>query len=291
MKGCRHGYGVRRSAAYSKACFIQDHGKRRRSLTSTRSSYEPLVGTPQSETPETPECHLNSDMMKATKIGHFLSSCKFVLAFNRTSIKSKHSEGSIKGRSRSALRMVTGSIRSLKKKQRSSSSEHMKIFGFNSQHQNNPLAQWHDTDTDSDNEVVETYAGEWKQDRRDGFGICERSDGIKYEGEWMGNRRHGYGVTHFSDSLKEEGRYKDDVLIEKNTKGKLLSGLALPTKKREKERIAAAVGAAHKAAQLANQKSDIANSRLSIFYIPLKFIKKRFDANNVELFKNYNNEN
>lgn len=30
--------------------------------------------------------------------------------------------------------------------------------------------------------VTEKYAGEWKNDKRSGFGICERSDGVKYEG-------------------------------------------------------------------------------------------------------------
>lgn len=32
-------------------------------------------------------------------------------------------------------------------------------------------------------DVVEKYWGEWKNDRRSGYGICERSDGIKYEGQ------------------------------------------------------------------------------------------------------------
>ncbi|GFW79002.1 hypothetical protein TNCV_214351 [Trichonephila clavipes] len=35
-----------------------------------------------------------------------------------------------------------------------------------------------------DTAVTETYLGEWKNDRRCGFGIAERSDGLKYEGEW-----------------------------------------------------------------------------------------------------------
>lgn len=35
-----------------------------------------------------------------------------------------------------------------------------------------------------DAQVTETYLGEWKNDRRCGFGVAERSDGLKYEGEW-----------------------------------------------------------------------------------------------------------
>ena len=39
-----------------------------------------------------------------------------------------------------------------------------------------------------DANVTETYMGEWKNDKRCGFGISERSDGLKYEGEWFNNR-------------------------------------------------------------------------------------------------------
>ena len=39
-----------------------------------------------------------------------------------------------------------------------------------------------------DANVTETYMGEWKNDKRCGFGISERSDGLKYEGEWFINR-------------------------------------------------------------------------------------------------------
>lgn len=31
-----------------------------------------------------------------------------------------------------------------------------------------------------DPSVTETYMGEWKRDKRDGYGISERSDGLKY---------------------------------------------------------------------------------------------------------------
>lgn len=34
-----------------------------------------------------------------------------------------------------------------------------------------------------DSSVTETYMGEWKNDKRSGFGISERSDGLKYEGK------------------------------------------------------------------------------------------------------------
>ena len=53
-----------------------------------------------------------------------------------------------------------------------------------------------------DSSVTETYMGEWKNDKRTGFGISERSDGLKYEGEWFNNRKYGYGVTTFRDGTK-----------------------------------------------------------------------------------------
>lgn len=50
--------------------------------------------------------------------------------------------------------------------------------------------------------------GEWKNDKRSGFGVSQRSDGLKYEGEWFNNKKYGYGVTTFKDGTREEGKYK-----------------------------------------------------------------------------------
>lgn len=50
-----------------------------------------------------------------------------------------------------------------------------------------------------DPNVSETYKGEWKNDMRSGYGIAERSDGLKYMGEWQDNKKHGYGATYFAD--------------------------------------------------------------------------------------------
>uniref|UniRef100_A0A8C0U7Y3 Uncharacterized protein n=1 Tax=Cyanistes caeruleus TaxID=156563 RepID=A0A8C0U7Y3_CYACU len=50
--------------------------------------------------------------------------------------------------------------------------------------------------------------GEWKNDKRAGFGVSERSSGLKYEGEWLDNLRHGYGCTTLPDGKKEEGKYR-----------------------------------------------------------------------------------
>lgn len=51
-----------------------------------------------------------------------------------------------------------------------------------------------------DASVLENYMGEWKNDKRTGFGVAERTDGLKYEGEWYNNKKYGYGVTTFKVS-------------------------------------------------------------------------------------------
>lgn len=70
-------------------------------------------------------------------------------------------------------------------------------------------------DDQLDPSVTETYMGEWKNDKRSGFGISERSDGLKYEGEWFNNRKYGYGVTTHK-GVREEGKYKNNVLVTSN---------------------------------------------------------------------------
>ncbi|KAK3862367.1 hypothetical protein Pcinc_031769 [Petrolisthes cinctipes] len=112
-------------------------------------------------------------------------------------------------------------------------------------------------DEQLDASVVENYMGEWKNDKRTGFGVSERTDGLKYEGEWYNNKKYGYGVTTFKDGTKEEGKYKNNVLITSNKKKHVF----LIRSAKFRERIEAAVAAAQRAAKIAMQKEDIAISR------------------------------
>lgn len=105
--------------------------------------------------------------------------------------------------------------------------------------------------------VTETYMGEWKNDKRTGFGVSERSDGLKYEGEWYCNKKYGYGVTTFSNGEKEEGKYKNNVLITSKKKKPLFMMRSATFR----ERIDSAVNAAQRASKIALQKADIAISR------------------------------
>ncbi|GIZ00706.1 uncharacterized protein CEXT_138831 [Caerostris extrusa] len=108
-----------------------------------------------------------------------------------------------------------------------------------------------------DGNVIETFMGEWKNDKRSGFGIAERSDGIKYEGEWYNNKKFGYGRTTFKDGTEEKGKYKNNVLLSSGRQKHLF----LLRSPKFRERVEAAVNGAHRASQIALQKADIAISR------------------------------
>lgn len=109
-----------------------------------------------------------------------------------------------------------------------------------------------------DNNVVETYMGEWKADKRTGFGLAERSDGLKYEGEWFNNKKNGYGVTTFRDGTKQEGKYKNNVLVTDKRKP---SKLFLLRTSKLRDKIDAALNNSMKAATTAQQKAEIAMAR------------------------------
>jgi junctophilin len=110
----------------------------------------------------------------------------------------------------------------------------------------------------TDVNCVEIYMGEWKQDKRTGYGIAERSDGLKYEGEWFNNKKNGYGVTTFKDGTKEEGKYKNNVLT---TDKKKAAKMLMLRSSKFRQKIEAAVVSALKSGQIAQQRADIALAR------------------------------
>ena len=108
-----------------------------------------------------------------------------------------------------------------------------------------------------DNHLVETYKGEWKNDKRHGYGIIEFSDGYSYVGEWSENMRHGLGVATYPDETKLEGEWKNDELVsDVKKKGPLVSLVT-----RFKQRLRVVCEGAQDAADKAEQKSHIALSR------------------------------
>lgn len=272
--GMRHGYGVRQSVPYGMASMIRS--PLRTSLASLRS--EQSNGTVLRDT--------LSDSPAGTRGG-------FVLNF--------HSEGEGTEKKKGLFRRgsLFGSLQRLRKSdsrssissKRSSANSDTTMSRISSSDANSTIS-FGDGDTGDDYlplednvdaTTTETYMGEWKNDKRNGFGVSERSNGMKYEGEWLNNKRHGYGCTIFPDGTKEEGKYKNNVLARgirkqliplKNTKTKqkvdraIEGAIRAAAIARTKVEIAvsrtaharAKADAADAAAQSANQESDIARA-------------------------------
>jgi len=108
-----------------------------------------------------------------------------------------------------------------------------------------------------DPSVTETYQGDWKGDKRCGFGVAERSDGLKYEGEWYNNTKYGYGITTLKDGRVEAGKYKNNILVTSNRKKHLF----LVRSAKFRERIEASTKQAKNNSLLAIQKEDMSETR------------------------------
>ncbi|CAG9863339.1 unnamed protein product [Phyllotreta striolata] len=259
MRGMRHGYGIRKSAPFGKASKYRANKTLRASLTSLRSNEGPQGG-PNTELTDKRDRRVDDSR------GGFV-------------LKMSSAEPTARRRSLGSGNVKKGLFTGLKLKKQRSTGDLEKRGGSGSIRSTGSSASWVSTDSaqsamtnasipsDSnasfviedetmDPSVVETYMGEWKNDKRSGYGISERSDGLKYEGEWYNNKKYGYGVTTFSNGEKEEGKYKNNVLITSQKKKLFLMRSA-----KFRERIDAAVNAAQRASKIALQKSDIAINR------------------------------
>jgi len=277
MKGARHGYGVRKSTIYSDAATCRQHAPHHRSsLTSIRSVLELDSSQPSAPPPTTDAgghlLHARPGIVATGKplqpavstqrrrIGFFLTGkCveldeggdappRMSLQVSRQlqdALRASFSGSAVKN-DRDVFDQPDAATPPIDKGSASAASKHK------------------DT-TEIDTAAVETYSGEWKNDRRSGHGVSERSDGLRYEGEWLDNCKCGYGVTTFgggpdhSGGWLEEGKYKNNVFLSPSKK------FLLPLRaSKVREKIDAAVAAAVRAAQIAAQKSDIANSRSAV---------------------------
>ncbi|MGH0172850.1 UNVERIFIED_CONTAM: hypothetical protein FKN15_063804 [Acipenser sinensis] len=117
----------------------------------------------------------------------------------------------------------------------------------------------------SDGSVTEVYSGEWRLDKRSGFGQSRRSDGLSYEGAWLGNRRHGYGRTVFPDGRCEEGKYRGNELTlggPADGHGRAVTRLILLRQRSKvKGKVERAVLEARGAALIARQREELATAR------------------------------
>nr|XP_057908362.1 junctophilin-2 [Doryrhamphus excisus]XP_057908363.1 junctophilin-2 [Doryrhamphus excisus]XP_057908364.1 junctophilin-2 [Doryrhamphus excisus] len=264
--GMRHGYGVRQSVPYGMAAVVRS--PLRTSLTSLRSEHSngtvlqqdiPIITTTSASGEETPvsnPSHLgpsrggfaltlqvDPDAVKPKKKGLFRRSSllgKLKKSDSSTSLSSQKSKISFL-RTESAMS--------------SNASDTNSTISMGDE----SLAGAEDfppVEADIDATTTEVYMGEWKNDKRSGYGISERSSGLKYEGEWLNNQRHGYGCTTFAEGGKEEGKYMNNMLVKAVKKRVIqLKGTKI------KQKVERAVEGAQRAAAIGKQKAEIAGSR------------------------------
>ncbi|XP_077369513.1 junctophilin-2 [Festucalex cinctus] len=264
--GMRHGYGVRQSVPYGMAAVVRS--PLRTSLTSLRSEHSngtvlqqdiPIITTTSVSGEETPvgnpaqlgpsrggfalTLQVDPEAVKPKKKGLFRRSSllgKLKKSDSSTSLSSQKSKISFL-RTESALS--------------SNASDTNSTISMGDE----SLAGAEDfppVEADIDATTTEVYMGEWKNDKRSGYGISERSSGLKYEGEWLNNQRHGYGCTTFAEGGKEEGKYMNNMLVKAVKKRVIqLKGTKI------KQKVERAVEGAQRAAAIGKQKAEIAASR------------------------------
>uniref|UniRef100_A0A8V0X7J4 Junctophilin 2 n=1 Tax=Gallus gallus TaxID=9031 RepID=A0A8V0X7J4_CHICK len=253
--GMRHGYGVRQSVPYGMASVVRS--PLRTSLSSLRSEHS--NGTlPQQDSPAAhPESLPASPTI--TRGGFALSLYADAEAgkvkkgglFRRGSLLGKLK----KSESKSSLASQKSRVSFLKSESGISSAASdatsTASLGEGAEGEEYPPFE-----SDIDATTTETYMGEWKNDKRSGYGVSERSSGLKYEGEWLDNLRHGYGCTTLPDGKKEEGKYRHNVLV------KGMEKRVIPLKSAKiRQKVDRSVEGAQRAAAIARQKSEIAASR------------------------------
>ncbi|XP_049920724.1 junctophilin-2 isoform X2 [Epinephelus moara] len=264
--GMRHGYGVRQSVPYGMAAVVRS--PLRTSLTSLRSEHSngtvlqqdiPVITTTNASGEEIP-------VATPTQLGPSRGGFALTLQVDPEAVKPK----------KKGLFRRSSLLGKLKKSDSSTSlsSQKSKIsflrtesaLSSNASDTNSTISigdesltgaeDFPPVEADIDATTTEVYMGEWKNDKRSGYGISERSSGLKYEGEWLNNQRHGYGCTTFAEGGKEEGKYMNNMLVKAMKKRVIqLKGTKI------KQKVERAVEGAQRAAAIGKQKAEIAASR------------------------------
>ncbi|XP_059911465.1 junctophilin-2 [Gadus macrocephalus] len=264
--GMRHGYGVRQSVPFGMAAVVRS--PLRTSLTSLRSEQSngavlqqdvPMITTTNAAGEET--CAPTPTQLGPSRGGFALT-----LQVDPEAVKPKKkglfNRGSLLGKlkksdSRTSLSSQKSKISFLRTESALSS---------NNSDANSTISIGDDSlagaedfppvEADIDATTTEVYMGEWKNDKRSGYGISERSSGLKYEGEWLNNQRHGYGCTSFPEGGKEEGKYLNNMLVKAMKKRVInIRGTKI------KQKVERGLEGGQRAAAIAKQKAEIAASR------------------------------
>lgn len=105
---------------------------------------------------------------------------------------------------------------------------------------------------------MQIYEGEWRDDKRHGYGVIKCIGSYTYYGQWVGNARTGYGVLVCDNGVKEEGQWQSGELIVALKRKKLhLKSHQLEIK------VQTAHTQAIQAADMARNKALLAESRAS----------------------------
>uniref|UniRef100_UPI0037E84296 junctophilin-2 n=1 Tax=Semicossyphus pulcher TaxID=241346 RepID=UPI0037E84296 len=263
--GMRHGYGVRQSVPYGMAAVVRS--PLRTSLTSLRSEHSngtvlqqdiPIITTTNASGEETP-------VATPTQLGPSRGGFALTLQVDPEAVKPKKKglfrRGSLLGK----LKKSDSSTSLSSQKSKISFLRTESALSSNASDTNSTISMdeslagaedFPPVEADIDATTTEVYMGEWKNDKRSGYGISERSSGLKYEGEWLNNQRHGYGCTTFAEGGKEEGKYMNNMLVKAMKKRVIqLKGTKI------KHKVERAVEGAQRAAAIGKQKAEIAASR------------------------------
>ncbi|XP_060137839.1 junctophilin-4 [Zootoca vivipara] len=257
QSGKRHGYGVRQSVPYRQAALVRS--PRRTSLESLHSETDPNAPAPPLPPPPLPPPPLPGDSPASGSRGGF------VLAFPGDPDFPKGAKKKSGGFFRRSLLLSGLRVRRAESKaslgsKRGSLKSEAGVSSAGSEATTLSYAETEPPELPSaltiEGSSTEVYAGEWRVDRRSGYGVSRRSNGLRYEGEWLGNRRHGYGRTTYPDGSKEEGKYKLNRLVS----GKVKNLIPLRRSK-VKEKVDRAVEVARRAVSMARQKQEVAIAR------------------------------
>ncbi|XP_022084023.1 junctophilin-1-like isoform X5 [Acanthaster planci] len=269
--GMRHGCGIRNSVPFGMASIVRP--SLRTSLTSLRSEHEngSIASVPDNfgqrggfvldvSDDGTTDTESRSGTMKrgdATRMSKALIGLR-----TKRGKRDKNGSGGHKDSSDSAGGSLASfrpklnhqdSLKSTESESRmSSSSLQSSVMESDFSHPSHLMEE------EATGDITEVFLGEWKQDKRSGVGISQRSDNFQYAGEWHQNKRHGYGCLTYPDGHKEEGKWKNNILVASGKKKLFVIG-----SKRISDRVERAVEAANQAANIARQKADLAISRAS----------------------------
>ncbi|XP_038606631.1 junctophilin-2 [Tachyglossus aculeatus] len=259
--GMRHGYGIRQSVPYGMAVVVRS--PLRTSLSSLRSEHSNGTLPQQDHPPSHPAADGGPPAPAPTipRGGFALSLLANVEAagqLQKGGVGSLFRRGSLLGKlrrsdSRSSLGSQRSRVSFLRSDLSSAASDAASTASLGEGAEGEEPAPF---ESDIDATTTETYMGEWKNDKRSGFGVSERSSGLRYEGEWLDNLRHGYGCTTLPDGRKEEGKYRQNVLV------KGMKKRVIPLKSSKiRQKVDRGIEGAQRAAAIARQKSEIAASR------------------------------